>query len=578
MASDAFKAKGNAAFAAGKHEEAIEHFTEGIKVDPGNHVLYSNRSASLASLRRYKEALEDANKVVEIKPDWPKGYSRVGAAAIGAQDYDAAIAAYEKGLEVDPSNEQFKEGLEDAKEAKEGGRPGGLGGLFGPEFLGRLATNPQTQHLLSQPDFLNMLQDLGRNPNNMNRYLGDERFQLALSVGLGMNIMGGDQFRQQQQSNGAAPASAPEPKSSPAQPEKPKEPEPEPEVEDEPMDEEEIAAKERKAQAQKEKEAGNAAYKARQFEAAVTHYDKAIELDDTDISFLTNRAAVYFEMGEYEKCAADCDTAVEKGREARADYKIIARALTRKGNALMRQDRIEEAIQTYQKSLTEHRNADTLKRLQEAEKKLKEQQIKAYIDLDLSNKEREAGNQAFKEQKYPEAVKHYTEALARGPPEVNADAHKLFSNRAACYTKLGAWNDGLKDAEECIRLAPDFAKGYSRKGHLQFFMKEYEKALETYEVGLQHDPDSAELKEGIARCIDAVNKISRGDVSEEDLAARREKAMADPAIQAILTDPVMRQVLQDFQENPQAAQKHTRQPQIMAKLQKLVNAGIVRMA
>jgi stress-induced-phosphoprotein 1 len=38
------------------------------------------------------------------------------------------------------------------------------------------------------------------------------------------------------------------------------------------------------------------------------------------------------------------------------------------------------------------------------------------------------------------------------------------------------------------------------------------------------------------------------------------------------------QVLQDFQENPQAAQKHTRQPQIMAKLQKLVNAGIVRMA
>lgn len=30
---------------------------------------------------------------------------------------------------------------------------------------------------------------------------------------------------------------------------------------------------------------------------------------------------------------------------------------------------------------------------------------------------------------------------------------------------------GLKDAEECIKLAPDFIKGYSRKGHLQFFMK-----------------------------------------------------------------------------------------------------------
>jgi len=36
-------------------------------------------------------------------------------------------------------------------------------------------------------------------------------------------------------------------------------------------------------------------------------------------------------------------------------------------------------------------------------------------------------------------------------------------------------------------------------------------------------------------------QINRGEVSEEELAARRDKAMADPAIQTILTDPVMRQ-------------------------------------
>ena len=39
---------------------------------------------------------------------------------------------------------------------------------------------------------------------------------------------------------------------------------------------------------------------------------------------------------------------------------------------------------------------------------------------------------------------------------------------------------------------------------------------------------------------------------------------------------VLRQVLQDFQENPQAAQRHTKNPMIMEKLQKLINAGIVR--
>ncbi len=39
-----------------------------------------------------------------------------------------------------------------------------------------------------------------------------------------------------------------------------------------------------------------------------------------------------------------------------------------------------------------------------------------------------------------------------------------------------------QDAEECIKLEPTFIKGYSRKGHLEFFMKDYDAALETYEV------------------------------------------------------------------------------------------------
>ena len=36
------------------------------------------------------------------------------------------------------------------------------------------------------------------------------------------------------------------------------------------------------------------------------------------------------------------------------------------------------------------------------------------------------GNTAFKEMKYPEAVQFYTEALRRGPPSVNPEAHKLY--------------------------------------------------------------------------------------------------------------------------------------------------------
>ncbi|MED6110069.1 Hsp70-Hsp90 organizing protein 3 [Stylosanthes scabra] len=137
--------------------------------------------------------------------------------------------------------------------------------------------------------------------------------------------------------------------------------------------------------------------------------------------------------------------------------------------------------------------------------------------------------------------------------------------------------EGLKDAEKCIELDPTFSKGYNRKGAVQFFMKEYEKALETYKEGLKHDPNNQELLDGVRRCVEQINKASRGDLSPEELQERQAKAMQDPEIQNILQDPVMRQVLVDFQENPKAAQEHTKNPMVMNKIQKLISAGIVQM-
>ena len=43
-------------------------------------------------------------------------------------------------------------------------------------------------------------------------------------------------------------------------------------------------------QSLEEKELGNTAYKKRDFETALEHYAKAIELDPTNVSFLTNKA------------------------------------------------------------------------------------------------------------------------------------------------------------------------------------------------------------------------------------------------------------------------------------------------
>ncbi|KAG6475876.1 hsp70-Hsp90 organizing protein-like [Zingiber officinale] len=575
--ADAAKAEGNKAFSAGRFDDAILHFSKAIEFAPDNHILYSNRSAAYASLQRYDAALADARKTVEIKPDWAKGYSRLGAAHLGLGDVDQAVAAYEKGLELDPASDALKSGLADARAAMakprvpppQGASP--FSKIFqGPELWTKLTADPTTRGYLQQPDFLNMIRDIQRNPNNLNMHLSDPRMMQVIGVLLNVKM--------RESTDGmASETSEPEQVKSHPEPAK-KVPEPEPEQQSEPMEvsDEAKETKQIKAEAQKAKEAGNAAYKKKDFETAIQHYTRAMELDDCDISYLTNRAAVYLEMGKFEECIKDCDKAVERGRELHSDFKMIARALTRKGTALTKLAKnskdYEPAIETFQKALTEHRNPDTLKKLNEAERAKKELEQEEYFNTELADEEREKGNELFKQQKYPEAVKHYTEAIKRNPKDP-----KVYSNRAACYTKLGALPEGLKDAEKCIELDPSFSKGYTRKGAIQFFMKEYDKALETYQEGLKLDSSNQELLDGVRRCVQQINKTNRGEISPEELQERQAKAMQDPEIQNILTDPVMRQVLIDLQENPKAAQDHLKNPQVMQKIQKLMAAGVVQM-
>lgn len=101
--------------------------------------------------------------------------------------------------------------------------------------------------------------------------------------------------------------------------------------------------------------------------------------------------------------------------------------------------------------LTFSRNAKSLQLLKQAEKTLEENKIKEYINPELSVKAREEGNEFFKVNKYPEAVKCYTEAIARDPGN-----HVNYSNRAATYIKLMALPEALKDADKCIEINPKF--------------------------------------------------------------------------------------------------------------------------
>lgn len=92
-----------------------------------------------------------------------------------------------------------------------------------------------------------------------------------------------------------------------------------PPEEDTAMEEEPDEAALAKAEALNEKAAGNAAYKKRDLDVAEAHFAKAWDLYPSDITFLTNLAAVYFEKGDFPKTIETCQKAIDEGRSVSAE-------------------------------------------------------------------------------------------------------------------------------------------------------------------------------------------------------------------------------------------------------------------
>ncbi|PIN21454.1 Amidase [Handroanthus impetiginosus] len=91
------------------------------------------------------------------------------------------------------------------------------------------------------------------------------------------------------------------------------------------------------------KEKGNAAYKGRQWNKAVSYYTEAIKLDDTSAAYYSNRAAAYLELGCFQQAEEDCSKAIS------LDKKYV-KAYLRRGTA-------RESLLFYREALEDFRHA-----------------------------------------------------------------------------------------------------------------------------------------------------------------------------------------------------------------------------
>lgn len=452
-------------------------------------------------------------------------------------------------MKVAPTDAGLQSGLAEVKKAKSSSAPSG-GGFLPPQLLSKLASHPKFGPKLADPTFMAKLNMLQTNPQLM---MQDP--EIMEIFGLLMGQEGGDDSPPAPSASSSSSNSAK--KSSP--------PTPPPAPEN--LSPEEVAAREAKAAAVAAKERGNALYKAKQFEEALAAYDEAFALDPSAILFLGNKAAVYIEMGEIDRALEQCQEAIDIGRSKRADYQDIAKIYQRMAAAHLKRDDFESAKECFTKGQTEFFDKAIERKVKNLELEYRKKALQAYINPELGAEAKERGNAAFRENDFPTAIREYEEAVKRDP--TNA-AYR--NNLAAALLKMGDFNGAKREVEKSLELDKTYVKAWAKKGDIEFFMKEYHKALDSYKAGLQIEPNNALCTKGLQKTMSQINSFQ----SEDDNKERAAHAMADPEIQFILQDPIVRQTLQDLQENPQAAQRALNDPTIRAKIDKLIASGILQ--
>ena len=102
--SDDHVLQGNAFYAAGDYDRALEEYNRALELRPDDPDTLSNRGVTLRHLQRYDEALVAYNRSLELRPDDPGTLNNRGVTLHILQRYDEALVDFNRSLEFRPDH------------------------------------------------------------------------------------------------------------------------------------------------------------------------------------------------------------------------------------------------------------------------------------------------------------------------------------------------------------------------------------------------------------------------------------------------------------------------------------------
>ncbi|KAI4388112.1 hypothetical protein MLD38_000473 [Melastoma candidum] len=102
------------------------------------------------------------------------------------------------------------------------------------------------------------------------------------------------------------------------------------------------------------------------------------------------------------------------------------------------------------------------------------------------------GNDLFKTERFTEACLAYGEGL-----KLNPSNSVLYCNRAACWFKLGQWEQSVEDCNRALQFQPNYTKALLRRAASNSKLERWEEAVRDYDFLRAEIPDDNEVAEAL---------------------------------------------------------------------------------
>jgi tetratricopeptide (TPR) repeat protein/beta-lactamase regulating signal transducer with metallopeptidase domain len=198
---------------------------------------------------------------------------------------------------------------------------------------------------------------------------------------------------------------------------------------------------------------GVSCFKKGEITDAMTHLNRAIDLDPGKAVAYFARGSVYYELDQLDNAVSDYTKAIQIDPE-------FAVAYQNRGSVYVKLDRFDDAISDYSKAI----------------------QVKP--DFALAYRDR--GSVYGKRGRSSRAISDYSKAI-----ELNPEDALTYTYRGTVYFSKERYQKALIDFNRAIELDPEYADAYINRGSYYHTKGKYRKALADYKKALELDPETA---------------------------------------------------------------------------------------